>query len=133
VTGSGRGNTIFPGVGRAREFDEWTEQRRDAMMFETMKRAMLVGLGIQEKMKEFVDDLVQKGEVSKEESGSLLKDLMSTAEKNVEGLDKTWREMIQSTMERMNLPTREDIENLEKKVNALNRRVAKLDKSEAEK
>jgi polyhydroxyalkanoate synthesis regulator phasin len=53
---------------------------------------------------------------------------MSTAEKNMEGLDKTWKEMIQSTMERMNLPTREDIENLEKKVNALSRRVAKLDK-----
>lgn len=97
-------------------------------MFETVKRAMLVGLGIQEKMKEYVDDLVQKGEVSKEQSGSLFKDLMSTAEKNMEGLDKTWKDMIQSTMERMNLPTREDIENLEKKVNALSRRVAKLDK-----
>ncbi len=97
-------------------------------MFETMKKAMMVGLGIQEKMKEYVDDLVKKGEVSKEESGSLFKDLMSSAEKNLEGLDKTWREMIHSTMERMNLPTREDIENLEKKVNALSRRVAKLDK-----
>jgi polyhydroxyalkanoate synthesis regulator phasin len=79
-------------------------------------------------MREYVDDLVKKGEVSKEQSGSLFKDLMSTAEKNMEGLDKTWKEMIQSTMERMNLPTREDIENLEKKVNALSRRVAKLDK-----
>jgi polyhydroxyalkanoate synthesis regulator phasin len=97
-------------------------------MFETVKKAMLVGLGVQEKMREYVDDLVKKGEVSKEQSGSLFKDLMSTAEKNMEGLDKTWKEMIQSTMERMNLPTREDIENLEKKVNALSRRVAKLDK-----
>lgn len=97
-------------------------------MFETMKKAMLVGLGIQEKMKSYVDDLVQQGEVSKEQSGSLLKDLMSSAEKNMEGLEKTWRDMIRSTMERMNLPTREDLENLEKKVNALSRRVAKLDK-----
>ncbi len=97
-------------------------------MFETVKKAMLVGLGVQEKMREYVDDLVKKGEVSKEQSGSLFKDLMSTAEKNMEGLDKTWKEMIQSTMERMNLPTREDMENLEKKVNALSRRVAKLDK-----
>jgi BMFP domain-containing protein YqiC len=28
----------------------------------------------------------------------------------------------------MNLPTREDLDNLEKKVNALSRRLAKLDK-----
>ena len=98
------------------------------MMFETMRRAMLVGLGIQEKLREYVDDLVRKGEVSKEQSGSLFKDLVSSAEKNLEGLEKTWREMIQSTMERMNLPTREDLENLENKVNALSRRVAKLDK-----
>jgi polyhydroxyalkanoate synthesis regulator phasin len=97
-------------------------------MFEPVKRALLVGLGIQEKMKEYVDDLVRKGEVSKEQSGSLLKDLMTSAEKNIEGLDKSWREMIQSTMERMNLPTREDLEKLEKKVNALSRRLAKLDK-----
>ncbi len=97
-------------------------------MFETVKKAMLVGLGIQEKIKDFVDDLVKKGEVSKEQSGSLFKDLMSTAEKNLEGLDKTWKDMIHSTMERMNLPTREDLDNLEKKVNALSRRLAKLDK-----
>ncbi|OIP66695.1 MAG: hypothetical protein CO150_09480 [Nitrospirae bacterium CG_4_9_14_3_um_filter_53_35] len=97
-------------------------------MFETVKKAMMVGLGIQEKIKDFVDDLVKKGEVSKEQSGSLFKDLMSTAEKNLEGLDKTWKDMIRSTMERMNLPTREDLENLEKKVNALSRRLAKLDK-----
>ena len=97
-------------------------------MFEPMRKALLVGLGIQEKMKEYVDDLVKKGEVSKEQSGSLLKDLMGSAEKNLEGLEKSWQEIIQSTMERMNLPTKEDLENLEKKVNALSRRVAKLDK-----
>jgi len=45
-------------------------------MFETVKKAMMVGLGIQEKIKDFVDDLVKKGEVSKEQSGSLFKDLM---------------------------------------------------------
>ena len=97
-------------------------------MFETVKKAMLVGLGIQEKIRTYVDDLVRKGEVSKEQSGSLFKELMSSAEKNMEGLEKTWREMIRSTMERMNLPTREDLEGLEKKVNALSRRLAKLDK-----
>jgi len=101
-------------------------------MFEPMKKALLVGLGIQEKMKEYVDDLVRKGEVSKEQSGSLFKDLMGSAEKNLEGLEKSWREIIQSTMERMNLPTKEDLENLEKKVNALSRRLAKLDKEGGE-
>ncbi len=99
-------------------------------MFEPVKKAILVGLGIQEKLREYVDDLVKKGEVSKEQGGSLFRDLMSSAEKNMEGLEKTWREMIHSTMERMNLPTKEDLENLEKKVNALSRRVAKLDKGD---
>lgn len=97
-------------------------------MFEPVKRALLVGLGIQERLKEYVDELVRKGEVSKEQSGSMLKDLMGAAEKNVESLEGTWQDMIQSAMERMNLPTREDLGNLEKKVNALSRRVAKLDK-----
>jgi polyhydroxyalkanoate synthesis regulator phasin len=102
-------------------------------MFEPMKRALLVGLGVQEKIKEYVDDLVKKGEVSKEQSGSLFKDMMGSAEKSMEGLEQTWRDVIQSTMERMNLPTRDDIEKLEKKVNALSRRVAKLDKSGGDK
>jgi polyhydroxyalkanoate synthesis regulator phasin len=99
-------------------------------MFEPVKRALLVGLGIQERLKEYVDELVSKGEVSKEQSGSMLRDLMGAAEKNVESLESTWQDMIQSAMERMNLPTREDLANLEKKVNALSRRVAKLDKGD---
>lgn len=120
---SGRGGLMAVGP---------ADLHKEEDMFEPMKRALLVGLGIQEKMKEYVDELVSKGEVSKEQSGSLLKDLMGSAEKSVEGLESTWREIIQSTMERMNLPTREDLEKMEKKVNALSRRVAKLDKGTEE-
>ncbi len=45
-----------------------------------IKRAMLAGLGAQEKAKEFVDELVKAGELSKSDASSLVKEWVSKAE-----------------------------------------------------
>jgi len=46
---------------------------------EVIKKAMLVGLGAQEKAKEFVDELVKAGELSKGEASTLVKREMEEA------------------------------------------------------
>ena len=47
---------------------------------EMIKKAMLAGLGAQEKAKEFVDELVKAGELSKSDASSLVKEWVSKAE-----------------------------------------------------
>ena len=94
---------------------------------ELIKKAMLVGLGAQEKAKEFVDELVKAGELSKSEASTLVKEWTTKAEESTKEFDKRVKETVANILEKLNIPTREDMEKLEKKVQALNARLKKLE------
>jgi polyhydroxyalkanoate synthesis regulator phasin len=94
---------------------------------EVIKKAMLVGLGAQEKAKEFVEELVKAGELSKSEASSLVKEWSAKAEESTKEFDKRVKETVSNVLEKFNIPTREDMEKLEKKVQALNARLKKLE------
>lgn len=96
-------------------------------LFETVRNAMLAGLGMQQKVSEFVDELVKKGELSESQGAKLVKEWSEKAEKGTEGLTKNFSEILTKTLDKMNLPTKDDIEKLNKKVQALSVRVKKLE------
>ena len=96
-------------------------------LFETVRNAMLAGLGMQQKVSEFVDELVKKGELSESQGAKLVKEWSEKAEKGTEGLTKNFSEILTKTLDKMNLPTKDDIEKLNKKVQALSGRVKKLE------
>jgi polyhydroxyalkanoate synthesis regulator phasin len=99
---------------------------------EVIKKAMLVGLGAQEKAKEFVEELVKAGELSKSEASSLVKEWSAKAEESTKEFDKRVKETVANVLEKLNIPTREDMEKLEKKVQALNARLKKIEGGSAE-
>jgi len=92
-----------------------------------IKKAMLAGLGAQEKAKEFVEELVKAGELSKSEASTLVKEWTSKAEESSKEFDKRVKETVANILEKLNIPNREDMEKLEKKVQALNARLKKLE------
>lgn len=94
---------------------------------EVIKKAMLVGLGAQEKAKEFIDDLVKAGELSKGEAASLVKEWVSKAEESTKDLDKKVKDAISGAFEKLNIPSRDDIENLDKKIQSLSARLKKIE------
>jgi polyhydroxyalkanoate synthesis regulator phasin len=94
---------------------------------EVIKKAMLVGLGAQEKAKDFVEELVKAGELSKSEASTLVKEWTTKAEESTKEFDKRVKETVSNILEKLNIPTREDMEKLEKKVQALNARLKKLE------
>jgi polyhydroxyalkanoate synthesis regulator phasin len=94
---------------------------------EVIKKAMLVGLGAQEKAKEFVEELVKAGELSKSEASTLVKEWTSKAEESTKEFDKRVKETVAGVLEKLNIPSREDMEKLEKKVQALNARLKKFE------
>jgi len=94
---------------------------------EIVKKAMLAGLGAQEKAKEFVEELVKAGELSKGEASTLVKEWTTKAEESTREFDKRVKETVANVLEKLNIPSREDMEKLEKKVQALNARLKKLE------
>ncbi len=98
-------------------------------IFEIVRNAMLAGFGMQERMREFVDDLVKKGELSESQGARLVKEWSEKAEKNTEDMTKSLNEVISKTLQKMNLSTKEDIRTLHDKIDSLSARVAKMESS----
>ena len=96
-------------------------------MFDMVRRALLAGIGAQEKAKELIEDLVKKGELNQSEGAKLLKEVMEKAEKGGEEVDKKVGDVVQKTLDKLNMPSRKDIEALEKKVQELTNRLKKLE------
>ncbi len=96
-------------------------------IFDVVRKALLAGIGVQEKVKELVDELIKKGELSEAEGAKLVKEWTERAEKSTEGLRQSITELVNSTLERLKLPSREEIERLEKKVDMLAERLKRLE------
>ena len=97
---------------------------------EIIKKAMLAGLGAQEKAKDFVDELVKAGELSKSDAASLVKEWTSKAEDSRKDFDHKVKDAISAGFEKLNIPTRDDIEKIEKKLQNISARLTKLEGSE---
>jgi len=100
------------------------------MIADIIKKAMLAGLGAQEKAKEFVDELVKAGELSKTEGATLVKEWASKAEESTKDIDLKIKDAIGGAFEKLNIPTRDDLEKLEKKIQGLSARISKVEGGE---
>ncbi|GBE37168.1 poly(hydroxyalcanoate) granule associated protein [bacterium BMS3Bbin07] len=96
-------------------------------IFDVVRNALLAGFGVQEKIKESIDELVKKGELSETQGAKLVKEWSEKAEKSSDELTKSISDVLAKTLEKMNLPTKENIEDLNKKIKALSTRVKKLE------
>ena len=96
-------------------------------MFDALRNALLAGFGVQDKVREFIDDLVKKGELSESQGAKLVKEWSEKAEKNTEEISKSLKELIEKTLDRMKLPSKSDFVKMEEKVNSLEARVTKIE------
>ncbi|MBI5027024.1 MAG: hypothetical protein HZC12_09935 [Nitrospirae bacterium] len=98
-------------------------------VFEIIRRALMAGLGMQEKVKGFVDDLVKKGELSETQGAKLVKEWSERAGKTTEEFTKSLSDIIGKTLEKMNLPAKDDIEKLNRKLQSFSVRLKKLEEA----
>jgi|SRR5208282_882471 len=96
-------------------------------IFDAVRNAILAGFGVQEKVKEFIDELVRKGELSESQGAKLVKEWSEKADKGTTDLNKNLAELMSKTLEKMNIPTKEEFDRLNKKVLTLSARVRKLE------
>lgn len=99
-------------------------------LFNIVRNALLAGLGAQEKVKEFIDELVKKGELSESQGSKLVKSWMEKKDKGAEKLTKSLSDLVDKTLVKMNLPTKRDIEELNKKIEALSKKLEEGKKKE---
>ncbi|MBI4240574.1 MAG: phasin family protein [Candidatus Rokubacteria bacterium] len=90
-------------------------------VFDMIRKTLLAGLGVQESVRTFIEDLVKKGELSDAEAAKLLRDWMAKAEQGALELERKINERVNKTLGMMNLPSRDDIARLERQIENLSR------------
>jgi len=92
-------------------------------MFETLDKMMLAGLGAismtSERAEKIFDEYVSRGKIEKESRTGFVKAIMDEADKNRAELEKLIAKQIKETVEHLNLPTRDDLQRLEQKIDKL--------------
>lgn len=96
-------------------------------LFDIIRNAMMAGFGVQEKVKEFVDELVKKGELSEGQGAKLVKEWSDKFDRNTQDIGKNIGDVVTKTLEKMNLSTRDDVTKLHEKIDALAARVGRME------
>lgn len=100
--------------------------------FDSLRKAILAGFGAQDRVKEFIDELVKKGELSESQGAKLTREWMEKAEKSSDDLSKSLTGTITKALEKMNLSTKDDVEKLQKEVKTLSSKLKKLEERKGE-
>ena len=99
---------------------------------EFFDKLFLIGLGAkkvsEEKIKELIDELVKKGEISKEESEGYFNKFCIKIKSERKEFEDRVSELIQDLLEKMDIPTKNDIETLKSRVAELESKLAEKDK-----
>jgi len=98
---------------------------------DVVKKAMLLGLGVisltKEKAEEAVDDLIKRGEVSREERFKMVVKLLKEAEKQEEELSGKISEIVQKAITKIGLATKKDLEDVSNRLAEIEKRISRDD------
>ena len=98
-------------------------------MFELFKKSVLLGMGAvtltREKAEALVDELIKKGELAREERTTAIDEFLKKAEEEEKVLRGKISAEIEKAVTKLGLPTKKDVERLEKKIDDLAKKIAK--------
>lgn len=102
-------------------------------MYDILKTSILAGLGLQEKIKESVDELVKKGELNEGDGAKMVREFMKKMDDNSKEFESKTKDYINKIVEKMHFPTKSDIDRLEKEVKEISERLKKIEEAASQK
>jgi poly(hydroxyalkanoate) granule-associated protein len=101
--------------------------------FEAARKVLLASIGVmavaQDELEDFVDKLIDRGEIAEKDGKKLLREMMEKRKKRSQEVEVEMSRKVRETMERMNIPTRGDLEKLTSSIAALSKKIDELGKS----
>ena len=88
-----------------------------------IKKTYYMGLGaiasIQDKAEEIANQLIEKGELKENEKPEFIKDLIEEGEKFKSNIDEKIQSAVDTAIKKLNIPTKDDIDEINKKIDQL--------------
>jgi poly(hydroxyalkanoate) granule-associated protein len=105
---------------------------------EMVHRVLLASIGAvalaQEEVEEFVNRLIERGEIAEKDGKKVVKDVMENrkkqAQKSAHKVDDEVNKQVEQILERLNVPSKADIDTLSEKIASLSKKVDELKKTQ---
>lgn len=108
------------------------EKAERSPLVEAARRVLLAGFGAvalaQEEVEDFVNRLVERGEIAEKDGKKLVRDVMEKRKKEAKKAEGELDKRVEQILGRMNVPSKSDIEALSAKITALTKKVEELKK-----
>jgi len=100
---------------------------------EAVHKVLMASIGAfalaQEEIEDFVDKLVERGELAEKDGRKIVREVMDRRKKDAEKAEDSLTRRVEEILSRMNVPTKSDIDALGEKVAALAQKVDELKKA----
>ena len=97
-------------------------------MLDIIKKSLYLGLGVasftKERVESVVDELIEKGQLSKDEKSKAIKDIFDKIEKEEKEVQKKIHKVVKEVLDKVGVATQKDIENLQKRIKKLEAKLA---------
>ena len=111
--------------------EEPTEER--SRFLEATRKVLLASIGAvalaQEEIENFVNKLVERGEIAEQDGKKLMRDVMEKRKKEAKKAEDEVDKRLEELLARMNVPTKSDVDALSAKITALTKKVDELKKA----
>ena len=113
----------------ARKGEQTKEKAEASPLLAPLRKVVLASMGAvaiaQEEAEDLINKLVERGEIAREEGRKLMQDMMAKRREKVEA---EFDSRVESALHKMNVPTKDDLKAVERKLDELNKKLDKLAK-----
>ena len=108
------------------------EEEERGPLYEATRKVVLASFGAvalaQEELEQFVNKLVERGEIAEKDGKKLVREAMDKRKKETKKAENELDKRIEELLARMNVPSKTDIDALSAKITALTKKVDELKK-----
>jgi poly(hydroxyalkanoate) granule-associated protein len=124
----------MPTKPKVEEAVEEPKEKNQSQMLEIVRRVCLATIGAaviaQEEIEALVNRLVERGEIAEKDGKKLIHEMMDKRKTKTDKIEDEVNKNIEGVLERMNIPSKTDVESLSQKITALSKKIDELKKAE---
>ena len=108
-------------------------EKNQSQMAEMLRKVMLATIGAaviaQEEIEALINRMIERGEIAEKDGKKLMHEMMDKRKNKTMKVEDEINKNISDVLERMNIPTRTDIDALSQKINGLSKKIDELKKA----
>jgi poly(hydroxyalkanoate) granule-associated protein len=108
-------------------------EKNQSQMVDMLRKVMLATIGAaviaQEEIEALINRMVERGEIAEKDGKKLMHEMMDKRKTRTMKVEDEINKNIADVLERMNIPTRTDIDALSQKINGLSKKIDDLKKA----